>query len=55
MQSGNNKIARYQNMTSFTKKGRIADPNSKYLENRNLSIASEFGTTLKLGPNVPLT
>ena len=37
----------------FAKRGLIADPNSTYLESRNLTC--EFGTTLKLGPNIPLT
>jgi len=37
----------------FCEKGLIADPNSTYLETRNLTC--EFGTTLKLGLNVLLT
>ena len=31
----------------------MADPNSTYLETRNLTC--EFGTTLKLGPDIPVT
>ena len=40
-------------VTGFAKRGLIADPNSTYLETHDLTC--EFGTTLKLGPNVSLT
>ena len=40
-------------VTGSAKKGLIADLNSTYLETRNSTC--EFGTTLKLGANVPLT
>ena len=40
-------------VTSSAKRGLIADPNSIYLEFHNLTC--EFTTTLKLGPNIPLT
>ena len=39
-------------VTGSAKRGLIADPNSTYLENCNLTC--EFGTALKLGPNIPL-
>ena len=38
------------NVTGSTKRGLIADTNSTYLESCNLTY--EFGTALKLGPNV---
>ena len=41
-----------QFVTSSAKRGLIADPSSTYLETCNLTC--EFGTALKLGPNIPL-
>ena len=46
-------ICRALNVTGSAKRGLIADPNSTYLKSHNLTC--EFGTTLKLGPNIPLT
>ena len=40
-------------VTSSTKRGLIADPNCTHLE--FLNSTCEFSTTLKLGPNIPLT
>ena len=40
-------------MTGSAKTCLVADPNSTHLETRNLTC--EFITTLKLGPNIPLT
>ena len=39
-------------VTNSAKRDLIADPNSTHLESHNLTC--EFGTTLKLGPNIPL-
>ena len=39
-------------VTGSAKRGLIADPNSTHLESHNLTC--EFGTTLKLDPNIPL-
>jgi len=39
-------------VTGSAKQGLITDPNSTYLENRNLTC--EFGTALKLGPSIVL-
>ena len=39
-------------MTGSAKRDLKADPNCIYLETHNLTC--EFGTTLKLGPKVPL-
>ena len=43
----------YVYVTGSAKTGVIADPNSTYLETYNLTC--EFVSTLKLGPNIPLT
>ena len=40
-------------VTASVKTCLIADPNSTYLDTRNL--IGEFSTTLKFGPNIPLT
>ena len=40
-------------MTDSAKRDLIADPNHAHLESHNLTF--EFSTTLKLGPNIPLT
>ena len=42
-----------QYVTGSAKRGLMADPNSTYSESCNFTY--EFGTALKLGPNVPLT
>jgi len=39
-------------LTGSAKRGLIADPNGTYLE--ILNFTCESGTTLKLGPNIPL-
>ena len=40
-------------VTGSAKRDLIADPNHTHLESHNLTC--EFSTTLKLGPNIPLT
>ena len=40
-------------VTGSAKRGPIADPNCTHLKSLNLTC--EISTTLKLGPNIPLT